>query len=167
MKLISCQSETETRCGLLIEDQVYDLGENGKKIGVDIPTTMLDLLNLEEQGMDKALEIQTAILAGDTKIVVDNPILKAPVPNPPSCRDAYAFRQHVATARRNRGLPMIPEFDEFPIFYFTNHNAIYGEGDIVVEDDHLEKLDFELEVTVVIGKRSLNTHRFLGKLGQR
>jgi len=156
LKLISYQSETETRCGLLIEDQVYDLGENGKKIGVEIPTTMLDLLNLEEDGMDKALEIQTAILSGDTKIVVDRPILKAPVPNPRSCRDAYAFRQHVATARRNRGLPMIPEFDEFPIFYFTNHNAIYGEGDIVVEDDHLEKLDFELEVTVVIGKRGKN-----------
>ena len=42
----------------------------------------------------------------------------APVPRPPSCRDAYAFRQHVATARRNRGVDMIPEFDQFPIFYF-------------------------------------------------
>ena len=27
-------------------------------------------------------------------------------------RDGYAFRQHVEAARRNRGLPMIPEFDE-------------------------------------------------------
>ena len=51
---------------------------------------------------------------------------------------------------------MIPEFDQFPIFYFTNHNAIFGEGDIVVEDDHMHKLDFELEVTAVIGKRGKN-----------
>ena len=51
---------------------------------------------------------------------------------------------------------MIPEFDQFPVFYFTNHNAIFGEGDIVVEDDHLEKLDFELEAAIVIGKEGRN-----------
>jgi fumarylacetoacetate (FAA) hydrolase len=51
---------------------------------------------------------------------------------------------------------MIPEFDEYPIFYFTNHNAIYGEGDIELEADHFHKLDFELEVAVVVGKRGKN-----------
>ena len=51
---------------------------------------------------------------------------------------------------------MIPEFDQFPVFYFTNHNAIYGEGEVRVEEDHLQKLDFELEASVVIGKRGKN-----------
>ncbi len=82
--------------------------------------------------------------------------LLAPVPHPPSCRDAYAFRQHVQAARRNRGMEMIPQFDQYPIFYFTNHTAIVGEGKVVVEKDHLEKLDFELEVACVIGKRGKN-----------
>src|SRR4051812_17300011 len=45
--------------------------------------------------------------------------LISPIPRPLSMRDGYAFRQHVEAARRNRGLPMIPEFDSFPIFYFT------------------------------------------------
>ena len=31
-----------------------------------------------------------------------------------------------------------------------------GEGDIVVEKDHLEKLDFELEAAIVIGKKGKN-----------
>ncbi|MBI2646085.1 MAG: fumarylacetoacetate hydrolase family protein [Deltaproteobacteria bacterium] len=82
--------------------------------------------------------------------------LLAPVPHPPSCRDAYAFRQHVASARRNRGMDMIPQFDQYPIFYFTNHTAIVGEGKVSVEKDHLEKLDFELEVACVIGKKGKN-----------
>ena len=86
----------------------------------------------------------------------ENLRLLAPIPNPTSCRDGYAFRQHVATARRNRGVEMIPEFDQYPIFYFTNHNAIYGEGEIRVEDDHLQKLDFELEAAIVIGKEGIN-----------
>jgi fumarylacetoacetate (FAA) hydrolase len=38
----------------------------------------------------------------------------------------------------------------------TNHNAIFGEGDILVEKDHLEKLDIELEASVVIGKKGKN-----------
>jgi hypothetical protein len=42
--------------------------------------------------------------------------LLSPIPRPPSMRDGYAFRQHVMTARRNRGLEMIPEFDQFPVF---------------------------------------------------
>jgi fumarylacetoacetate (FAA) hydrolase len=82
--------------------------------------------------------------------------LLAPVQHPTSCRDGYAFRQHVASARRNRGLEMIKEFDQYPIFYFTNHNAIYGPGPIYCMPDHFEKLDFELEVAIVIGKQGRN-----------
>src|SRR6185503_18794754 len=82
--------------------------------------------------------------------------LIAPVPHPTSCRDGYAFRQHVAAARRNRKAEMIPEFDQYPIFYFTNHNAIQGPGEIECMPDHFEKLDFELEAAIVIGKKGRN-----------
>jgi fumarylacetoacetate (FAA) hydrolase len=71
-------------------------------------------------------------------------------------RDGYAFRQHVEAARRNRGVPMIPEFDHFPVFYFTNHLAVTGPGDVPVQKQAQEKLDFELEVAIVIGKEGKN-----------
>ncbi len=82
--------------------------------------------------------------------------LLSPLPRPPSMRDGYAFRQHVATARKNRGLDMIPEFDQFPVFYFTNHQAVIGPGDLHVQKRHLDRLDFELECAVVVGKRGRN-----------
>jgi fumarylacetoacetate (FAA) hydrolase len=82
--------------------------------------------------------------------------LLAPVPFPSSCRDGYAFRQHVAAARRNREVPMIPEFDQYPIFYFTNHHSIQGPGEINCMPDHFEKLDFELEAAIVICKQGRN-----------
>jgi len=47
---------------------------------------------------------------------------------------------------------MIPEFDEFPVFYFTNHQSVVGPGDVAVEPLHLQQLDFELEVAMVVGK---------------
>ncbi len=82
--------------------------------------------------------------------------LLAPIPRPVSMRDGYAFRQHVEAARRNRGLPMIPEFDEFPVFYYTNHLAVVGRGPVRVRPLHLNQLDFELEAAVVVGKTVRN-----------
>lgn len=82
--------------------------------------------------------------------------LHSPIPKPVSVRDGYAFRQHVESARKGRGLPMIPEFDLFPIFYFTNAAAITGPGDVHVQKQALIDLDFELEVAIVIGKKGKN-----------
>lgn len=87
---------------------------------------------------------------------LDQVQLLAPVPNPVSFRDGYSFRQHVETARRNRGVPMIPAFDEYPVFYFSNHNAITGPGRVYCMADHFDNLDFELECAVVICKEGRN-----------
>lgn len=156
MKLVSYHHRAKIRSGFFIKGHVYDMAESAKVISIDLPVTMLEFLFMEDEGMQKAQKVYEAILKGKTGARVENALLSAPVPRPPSCRDAYAFRQHVATARRNRGVEMILEFDQYPIFYFTNHNAIYGEGDVYVENDHLQKLDFELEVAVIIGKSGMN-----------
>ncbi|MCH8126964.1 fumarylacetoacetate hydrolase family protein [candidate division KSB1 bacterium] len=159
MKLISyLTSDNEERLALIINNNIVDLEQNAKESGNLLPSSMNEFLHRSDEFLRKAEQVQDAFLSGKTNLIVNsnetNPL--APVPHPTSCRDAYAFRQHVATARRNRGLDMIPEFDQFPVFYFTNHNAIIGEGDLVVESDHLQKLDFELEVAAVIGKRGKN-----------
>ena len=83
--------------------------------------------------------------------------LLAPIPRPNSLRDAYAFKQHVETSRKNRGLEMIKEFDDFPVFYFSNHNAIFGPNDdIECMPSHFEKLDYELEIAILIGNEGRN-----------
>lgn len=82
--------------------------------------------------------------------------LKAPLPNPKSVRDFYAFEQHVKTARENRGLEMIPEWYEIPVFYFTNHLAIKGPEEEIRRPQACEWLDYELEIACVIGKECRN-----------
>ncbi|HLO03388.1 MAG TPA: fumarylacetoacetate hydrolase family protein [Symbiobacteriaceae bacterium] len=78
--------------------------------------------------------------------------LLAPLPEPRTLRDFYSFEAHVKTARANRGLEMIPEWYEAPVFYFSNPNAIFGPEATVPKPRATQKLDFELEVAVVIGK---------------
>ena len=159
MKLVSfLNNKGEERAGFIVGDKTFDLQAAGKQLGKDLPPTMSCLLNAGEGAMAVVSEVVNSAEKGTAVEAEagDDVQMLAPVPHPPSCRDAYAFRQHVATARRNRGVEMIPEFDQYPVFYFTNHNGIIGEGDLVVEVDHLQKLDFELEAAIVIGKEGRN-----------
>src|ERR1017187_7171868 len=160
MKLVSYSNIMhKERLGLLVNNKVYDLKKASESMRVqELADNMLEFLQGEEENMKSAHEINEAISKGMAIIDADDfePELLAPVPHPTSCRDGYAFRQHVAAARRNRKVDMISEFDEYPIFYFTNHNAIQGQGDIRCMPDHFKQLDFELEAAVVIGKKGRN-----------
>jgi fumarylacetoacetate (FAA) hydrolase len=77
--------------------------------------------------------------------------LLAPIPRPPSIRDFFAFEQHVATARANRGSQVPKEWYEFPVFYFTNPAAVYGPEDEIPYPAGTAELDYELEIAAVIG----------------
>lgn len=156
MKLVTYTKGNNTpELGILIDENIYTL--NG--LDSSLPDNMRAFLNGGDETMKKAMQLDAGLKSGTTKsaaIAISEVTLLAPVNEPTSCRDGYAFRQHVAAARRNRSVPMIPEFDQYPIFYFTNHNAIQGPGEIECMPDHFEKLDFELEVAIVVGKKGRN-----------
>ncbi|TML27818.1 MAG: fumarylacetoacetate hydrolase family protein [Actinobacteria bacterium] len=76
---------------------------------------------------------------------------RAPVLQPPSVRDFYAFEQHVKTARASRGLEVPQEWYEIPVFYFSNPAAIYGPGDEIPRPADTNELDYELEVAAIVG----------------
>ena len=159
MKLVSyLNNNSKERVGIFHEGKVYDVKKSGELFGVKFPSKIKKLLINWEEHITNIYKLSGEIEQNDleTGINISEVKLLSPVPHPTSCRDGYAFRQHVAAARRNRGVEMIPEFDQYPIFYFTNHNAVFGPGDILVEDDHLKNLDFELEVAIVICKRGKN-----------
>ena len=149
MKFISFKKDEKLFYGVIENDMIYDL----HKLDSNISKTMLEFI---KGGSDQLNLAKKVIQENEPFINIKDVELLSPLINPPSVRDAYAFRQHVATARRNRGLEMIAEFDEIPIFYFTNHNAVFGPGNFPVLSKHLGKLDFELECAVVIGKGGRN-----------
>jgi fumarylacetoacetate (FAA) hydrolase len=169
MKLVTYVSNHEQRSGLLVKsgtsagatDRVLDLHRALSHLGRSVEgRTVLSLVEAGRAGLDAAREALDAyerhalpeVFSGGPMVSsLSDVSLLAPIPRPPSMRDGYAFRQHVETARRNRGLEMIPEFDKFPVFYFTNHQAVVGPGDVPVRPRHLERLDFELEAAIVVG----------------
>lgn len=155
MKLVTCILEESECLAFLIGTSIYPCREINSKF----PDSMDQYLHMGLTIKATMNEAYQMLLSSENRIIkltLNNTLLKAPIPRPGSLRDAYAFRQHVATSRRNRGLEMIPEFDQFPVFYFSNHRAIYGPGAVACMPKHLDKLDFELEVAIVIDKRGKN-----------
>ena len=152
MRLATYQKHGREQLAFVWKGKVFDTSLAGD----GLPQTMGEALNQWQQYAPLLEEASQRIDSTLPGIAVEDACLLAPVPNPAGFRDAYAFRQHVETARRNRGLPMIPEFELFPVFYFSNHHTITGSGDIYCMPHHLQKLDFELEVAIVIGKGGVN-----------
>ncbi|HEX9080765.1 MAG TPA: fumarylacetoacetate hydrolase family protein [Holophagaceae bacterium] len=148
MKLVTFVHRDQEKVGAVLETgRILDFPAAEARLAVD----MLTLIRRQDELMPLA---RTLVAAPPAAAILDAAEVRllAPVPRPVSMRDGYAFRQHVATARRNRGLDMIPEFDRFPVTYFTNHLAVTGPGDLEVQAHHLTRLDFELELAVVTGR---------------
>ena len=156
MKLVSYMADGRDQLAFLAEGVLYDCD----LMHPELPNSMNMFLHFWDDMLPIAKQVDAAIKSGkispDRGIPIEGLDLLAPVPFPTSCRDGYAFRQHVAAARRNRKVDMIPEFDQYPIFYFTNHHSIQGPGPISCMPDHFEKLDFELEVAIVVCKPGRN-----------
>jgi fumarylacetoacetate (FAA) hydrolase len=164
MKLVTFLSGGLERIGLHVgamgDGKIIDLSHAGSVMDGWKPVDMLSIIRDADTALPRLKKVLEAYAEGKipTNAVLDEKSTKllSPIPRPTSMRDGYAFRQHVETARRNRGVPMIPEFDQFPIFYFTNHLAVTGPGDLAVQKLALDRLDFELEGAIVIGKGGKN-----------
>jgi fumarylacetoacetate (FAA) hydrolase len=77
--------------------------------------------------------------------------VRAPVPEPPSVRDFYAYERHVAASWRRRGGEVPEHWYQAPAFYFSNPASIVGPGEPVARPEATEMLDFELEIAAVVG----------------
>jgi fumarylacetoacetate (FAA) hydrolase len=178
MKLVTFRTDAHDRAGVLVDDAVIDLAHafawyehtEGRRcdaahVADRYGKGVLGFIEHASVARPAAESILRAAADRALPQVFDGRVLRhahadvslrAPLPRPASIRDGYAFRQHVETARRNRGLEMIPEFDQFPVFYFTNHHAVVGPGDVHVRERHLDGLDYELEAAIVVGKEASN-----------
>src|SRR5689334_23450240 len=99
MKLVSYLYEEQEQLGVLINGVVYNM----EVLHPDLPGTMNMFLNYWEDAFPIAQAGELLLKEGERTSNKGIPLkelsLLAPVPFPNSCRDGYAFRQHVAAAR--------------------------------------------------------------------
>ncbi|MBP2242318.1 fumarylacetoacetate (FAA) hydrolase [Cytobacillus eiseniae] len=131
------------------KDEVIDMYEASNGI---LPKDMLSFLENHLFFMNYIATEQKFLINNHGVYPLQAVELKAPLPQPKSLRDFYAFEEHVKVARGNRGLEMVPEWYEMPVFYFSNHLAIRGPNEKIARPKKCQWLDYELEIACVIGK---------------
>lgn len=132
---------------------------NKRKVGLSLevpPMSVVELLDGGPVAMDRLRGLLDRITGDEDAFwestqPADDVQLLSPLPFPRSIRDFYAFEQHVKSARALRGLDMIPEWYDHPVFYYSNPGAVYGPGADVPYPRGSNEVDYELEIACVIG----------------
>ncbi|MEJ7766449.1 MAG: fumarylacetoacetate hydrolase family protein [Chitinophagaceae bacterium] len=141
MKLVSYIKEGHEQLAILVNDILYDTDG----LHPELPSTMSMFLNYWDDYYTLAVAINQSIQDGKISLNKGIPLgsasLLSPVPQPSSCRDADGFSS---------------ESKEFPVLSFCNHHSIQGPGEIYCMPDHLQDLDFELKVAIVICRQGKN-----------
>lgn len=173
---------TYTRAGALERDAIVDLNMAYACLLADqkeeqpyrladamVPPTMLALLEGGPTAMERAREALAYAVKGGQEIrgpsgeaifySLDSAKrdytlrLIAPLPNPPSLRDFIAFESHIAATSKKRGQSIPPEWYKFPVYYKGNHRTIIGPDEDLIWPLQTTKLDYELEMACVIGRK--------------
>jgi 2-keto-4-pentenoate hydratase/2-oxohepta-3-ene-1,7-dioic acid hydratase in catechol pathway len=148
--------DRQPRAGALREDGVVDLSSGFPSV--------LELIRRGSPALEKA----RSIFDGATS-VVEGAELLAPLPSPESIRDCLAFEKHLrqstaqmvrmkvgraATLINSLKILEIPKvWYRQPIYYKCNRFSVVGPDADIQWPCYTEKLDYELELAIVIGKK--------------
>ena len=180
MKLVSFRVQTPVgafiRAGALSGERVVDLNMAYGRLLADqhepqpyrlanaaVPATMLELLEggasalgRAREAFDYAKRLGDSVRGPEGECVVyscENIRLVAPLPNPTSLRDFIAFEEHIAATSKKRGQAIPPEWYKAPVYYKGNHRTIIGPNEDLRWPLNTTKLDYELELACIIGRR--------------
>ena len=143
MQWVTYDAGAGPRTGLLDADAVRGLAAD---------VTLLSLLGDDGETLAGAAERARRDPA-EVRAVGEVRLL-APIPRPPSVRDALCFLQHLRGCYRALGRPdeLHPAWSQTPAFYFGNPAAVIGPHDDVPVAPGSRWFDFELEIGAVVGR---------------
>jgi 2-keto-4-pentenoate hydratase/2-oxohepta-3-ene-1,7-dioic acid hydratase in catechol pathway len=130
VRLVTYDAGTGPRVGLLDGERVLDAGFEG----------------------DMAAFIEAGAPAGNRREVDGDARLLAPL-RPRSLRDFLAFEGHLKGALGRLGRPIPDEWYELPAYYKGMPDTVIGPEDEIPWPSWTERLDHELELGCVIGRR--------------
>ena len=162
MKLVTINSGNGGSPGVLLEDQVVDLGHAAGylKQTPPPPTTVADILAAGQPALDQVKKlvdtVESHLETGsdglvENGVVTDHPDteLLAPIPRPGIVLShARSYRSHQEEMRGSDAKP-----ENVPTGFIKNTNSVIGPGaPIVLPASHPDMVDFEGEFSVVIGR---------------
>lgn len=138
MKLVTFKYEELSRVGAVVNNTVVD-GLAQK----NIPPTMLEFLAAGQPALDT---LQQLIDSQQARIPLSDVKLLAPVPRPGKFLGiGLNYADHIAETYLEK--------PEYPTFFTKQSSCVIANGDAIHLPKVSEKLDYEVELAFVIGKR--------------
>ena len=150
MRLVSYGPMGEERAGFLSDGDIVDLEQALRAAGAGRPTSDLRLF-LEQEGWRKLLDAAFAARASVKAVAARSVRLGAPVPVPRKLLIAGAnTRSHLQEAA-----PVLKDVSppREPMILAKATSSLCGPFDDVIHPPETRKLDYEVELGVVIGRR--------------
>jgi len=149
MKLVTYHKEGGYGLGAVVDNYILDIKE------ATGACCMLSLLDMGDEGMKKARDAlakaEKKIKSGDTKGLLKLSEAKLAAPIPRTRKNIVClglnYAEHVKEGGSERDLP------PHPVFFTKPTTTITGPYDPVVYNKAVEKLDYEVELAFVIGKK--------------
>jgi len=160
MKLVTYRKKPDDagRLGAIIDDLVVDLNAFGQAVGVALPATMLDFIDLGPT----AVTATSALLqsaAKDWPLGVATPqanvTLLAPIPRTRKNIFGIGLNYLAHVAESSTALDTNDQLPKEPVVFSKPPTAIIADGDPIQHNAALtQQLDWEVELAVIIGTRA-------------
>ena len=149
MKLLSFISSGELKFGVKTEKGIVDVVATAENAGLSSPKSLQELINLGDEG----LKLVESILACSPVIINEEEMQYAtPLMQPEKMIFVgLNYEKHA----KEGGMP-IPQQ---PIYFAKFANSLAGHREDIVLTDFVEQVDYEVELVVVISKRTRNVSR--------
>ncbi len=140
MKLISYYKNDQIRTGVVGGDQVVDLNEA-------VPSMSHDLLTALNSDVDVSAAAKAALASAAPRVALASVKLAAPLPRPGKiiCL-GLNYYDHAKEGGRDK--------PEYPWFFYRGASSLIAHGEAGVRPRVSERLDYEAELAVIIGKRA-------------
>lgn len=165
MKLVTFRAriEGEARVGVIHEGLVVDIAALGEALGEDLPSTMLDLIDLGRPGLEAlraCLDECEGHFPPGTATALANVRLLAPIPRPRKNVFGIGLNYLDHIAESASALDTAPDLPRQPVIFSKPPTAIIGPGEPIPHDrDITQQLDWEVELAAIIGTTARRVSR--------
>ncbi|WP_019926770.1 fumarylacetoacetate hydrolase family protein [Nocardia sp. BMG111209] len=153
MRFVTFDRDGGTHLGVHVADgDILDLTTGSG--GDPVFGSLLSLLDGGPDALAQARKRAEAAQIGDENVCrATDVVLRSPIPRPR--KNVFCvgmnYRSHVEQNARALGLPV--EIPDIPLFFSKPVTAVVGPGEPIILDPRLtEKLDYEVELTMIIGR---------------
>lgn len=165
MQLVTYRAsvEAEARLGAIINDLVLDLARFGETRGVNLPSTMLEFIDLGPT----AVSAVTALISSakgvfpiGSAVPLSNVKLLAPIPRPRKNIFGIGlnYTEHVAESAKS--LDTSAELPRQPVIFSKPPTSVIGPDEPILHNAEItQQLDWEVELAAIIGTRAKGVSR--------